>query len=545
MSSFYGIAAGIRYRQEGLEEKADSTPKKIQVGENSYFLKGERESISFISPFKGTPPPKLVLRALSPRQKERDRGEQQFSSDFCEADGAISVSRGDLLSEKGCQLKWVNWEKPKNVGRAVNQFFNVKMKEELSLAVEKVHSDHGFNPSSKADRKILKKIVGLFASQTKNGLVRPEFKQRKWKAVGEGGKVFCVVSRVLEVKKIVTYVLPHFANGADKKVYKCLTLSLGESAELTASVKEAYQVSSGASIDEMIRELNLQRSCQESPYIMEAAELLPACSGAPVHIRSELLQKLAEGSLEDYVSEKKSLPSTAKILRNYQELALALQFLHEEKKVVHRDVKPANVFLDEGIAKLADFGKAIKGERRVEGPEKNQGTPVYSSFEALLDGEHGFPMDIWAFGVSLFEIFSPKRVIEEGKEESAKLPGFLDVEGVPDPLPQEYRDLGLNEVDAYSFRLTCTKKRQAVEQVEEAEVALGEESEFSRLDIEKISPYQTKLFYGWQKIANSDLVTTSVMKLIVSCFQIDVEKRVKARDVETSLSVILDLIDKS
>lgn len=85
----------------------------------------------------------------------------------------------------------------------------------------------------------------------------------------------------------------------------------------------------------------------------------------------------------------------------------AIEYLHSSM-IVHRDVKPENMLLDEkGYVKLADFGFAKKLGR--DGRTRTFcGTPGYLAPELLLKRPHGFPADFWSIGVFLFELLSCK-----------------------------------------------------------------------------------------------------------------------------------------
>jgi serine/threonine-protein kinase len=88
-------------------------------------------------------------------------------------------------------------------------------------------------------------------------------------------------------------------------------------------------------------------------------------------------------SLRDRLEREGQLPieDAVQIAR---EVAEALAYAHREG-VIHRDVKPANIMLDEGHALLADFGiaqaKAGVEETRLTGSGMSLGTPSYMSPE--------------------------------------------------------------------------------------------------------------------------------------------------------------------
>jgi serine/threonine protein kinase len=90
----------------------------------------------------------------------------------------------------------------------------------------------------------------------------------------------------------------------------------------------------------------------------------------------------------------------------------ALQYAHE-RKVVHRDVKPANVLIDErGIAKVADFGLAkILGStpdgQGLTAPSDALGTPDYMAPETFIrDHDVDHRADIYSLGVMLYEMLT-------------------------------------------------------------------------------------------------------------------------------------------
>jgi len=87
-----------------------------------------------------------------------------------------------------------------------------------------------------------------------------------------------------------------------------------------------------------------------------------------------------------------------------RDLVIGLDFLHASG-VVHRDIKPQNIMLDEnGKAKYADFGESKLLRSGDDTMDDQKGTELFLAPELLgsFKTYAGKPADIWALGISLY-----------------------------------------------------------------------------------------------------------------------------------------------
>lgn len=116
-----------------------------------------------------------------------------------------------------------------------------------------------------------------------------------------------------------------------------------------------------------------------------------------------VMQCIAGGTLRQRLG--KMLPAP-EVIGYITQIAHALHHAHE-KRIVHRDVKPSNVLMDEtrpGHVLLTDFGIAkIQGLRGLTKSGMTMGTPEYMSPEQAEGREVDRRGDIYALGCVLYE----------------------------------------------------------------------------------------------------------------------------------------------
>lgn len=86
------------------------------------------------------------------------------------------------------------------------------------------------------------------------------------------------------------------------------------------------------------------------------------------------------------------------------QVTAALAHAHQHK-VLHRDVKPANVLVSDGVVRLADFGLAKLAQQTEElTGSRVLGTPSYMAPEQAQGASVGPTTDVYAAGVVLYEM---------------------------------------------------------------------------------------------------------------------------------------------
>jgi serine/threonine protein kinase len=157
------------------------------------------------------------------------------------------------------------------------------------------------------------------------------------------------------------------------------------------------------SADRFLREIQIEAQLRH-PYILPLFD-----SGDAEGLLYYVMPHVAGRSLQARLTEEIQLP-LEEALRITSEVAEALAHAHA-RGVVHRDVKPGNILLDEGHALMADFGIA-RAVSDLAGPALSDsgivvGTPEYMSPEQCSNkGKVDGRSDIYALGCVLYQMLS-------------------------------------------------------------------------------------------------------------------------------------------
>jgi NIMA (never in mitosis gene a)-related kinase len=110
------------------------------------------------------------------------------------------------------------------------------------------------------------------------------------------------------------------------------------------------------------------------------------------------------GDLAKYLQDHKDRPIEQDVvLRWFSQLACAINYLHDNK-ILHRDLKTANIFLSNDDLILGDFGMARQLESTLANAQTLVGTPLYMSPEILQNKPYNKKADLWALGCILYEM---------------------------------------------------------------------------------------------------------------------------------------------
>mmetsp|Transcript_1825 Transcript_1825/g.2881 ORF Transcript_1825/g.2881 Transcript_1825/m.2881 type:complete len:410 (+) Transcript_1825:135-1364(+) len=134
-----------------------------------------------------------------------------------------------------------------------------------------------------------------------------------------------------------------------------------------------------------------------------------------------ILDYLPNGELFKYIASRGGRVEE-KMCRSYMKmLAAAVLYMHHHN-VIHRDLKPENVLMStDGTLKIADFGCAVLLPPPHTDRRTVCGTPEYLSPEMLSGAGHGFPVDMWALGIFMYELLVGRTPFVEARGDGSRI----------------------------------------------------------------------------------------------------------------------------
>ncbi|GAB4539485.1 MAG: hypothetical protein Tsb0014_29950 [Pleurocapsa sp.] len=117
------------------------------------------------------------------------------------------------------------------------------------------------------------------------------------------------------------------------------------------------------------------------------------------------------GSVRDLINFRKGKLTVTEAIKITLQVLDGLHYAHSEKGLVHRDIKPGNIFLTVNngqlVAKLGDYGLAknfdLAGLSGQTATGTKMGTPVFMPRQQALNFKYAQPsVDVWAVAASLY-----------------------------------------------------------------------------------------------------------------------------------------------
>ncbi|TMW65815.1 hypothetical protein Poli38472_003580 [Pythium oligandrum] len=166
-------------------------------------------------------------------------------------------------------------------------------------------------------------------------------------------------------------------------------------------------------------------------------------------LHHENIEWVPGGNLEQ---NRKRFGGSELVVRRYaRQILQGVAYLHS-KKIVHHDIKPSNILVDQyGVVKLADFGSSrLMSTSTVVNNESLRGTPNYMAPEVIQQLSRSPKSDIWSVGCSVLRLLTGRALWGDKRFDSqiALLYYIANLSELPS-LPEDLSD------SARSFITAC------------------------------------------------------------------------------------------
>jgi serine/threonine protein kinase len=124
--------------------------------------------------------------------------------------------------------------------------------------------------------------------------------------------------------------------------------------------------------------------------------------------KMQIVTELCFTDMEKYLAndkEKKQVSLTRR-MQMARDAALGVNWLHSKCRIVHLDLKSANLLLDHNLrVKVTDFGfSQLKDTLSTDKAKK--GTPLWMAPEVMMGNKYDEKADVYSFGIILWEILT-------------------------------------------------------------------------------------------------------------------------------------------
>lgn len=220
--------------------------------------------------------------------------------------------------------------------------------------------------------------------------------------------------------------------GAHGQVYECLNLDSGEihvikEVQLSGSVQQVQ-----AEIAALKREIMTLKTLNHKNIVRYIhTQVSENRKGVEI-----IMEYVSGGSLRSVLDKYGRLEEG--VVAKYLKQALeGVAYLHENS-IMHRDIKCANILVDQnGIIKLTDFGAAKHISQSGDFTESKSltGSPYWMAPEVVRRSGHGFSSDIWSIGCVCIEMLTGSPPWADKSRQAVAILRLLCEITAPPPFP--------------------------------------------------------------------------------------------------------------
>ncbi|CAA2992598.1 probable LRR receptor-like serine threonine-kinase At3g47570 [Olea europaea subsp. europaea] len=260
----------------------------------------------------------------------------------------------------------------------------------------------------------------------------------------------------------------------------------------TGSLGSVYRGTLNNGMDIAVKVFNLQQQNAFKSFDVECevlrnlrhrnlCKVISTCSN--LDFKALVLEYMPNGNLEKWLYSDDYMLNILQRISIMVDVAYALEYLHYgySTPVVHCDLKPSNVLLDEDmVAHLSDFGIAkLLGEGENNAYTTTLGTLGYIAPEYGLEGLVSIKCDVYSYGIMLMEVFTRMTPSNEKFSGDLNLRSWIN-DSMRNPITQiiDSNLLGPEEHD--------TKKLRCLSSIMELALNCSVESVSERVDMKEV-----------------------------------------------------------